>query len=534
MGVALHEITELISELDFQQSPSVLDIGAQNLYRADADSIVAFIRRFNDVYDPAALKAYAMRLSLGSQFFPGIGGINGAWLGDLLVRAGIDYRSFDIFDGYRTTIFDLNRDDLDPAMAGTFDLVLNAGTTEHVLNQLNCFKVIHEAAKVGGLIYHSLPMTAHLDHGYFNYNPRLHLDIANANRYEIVWLKIDGPEDDESIIEKVLDPYSRLGWTRGYEASRANWQSRGIPSSALSILIRKTVDAPFREPMETTTTAGPLSSRFAREAVAGRAEVRRRVGALTQRHAAGGRLTTKDLLDAYRDHHAAGLAEPFPLILEKLLLSRALKSEAGGEVLRGKLAVVNALLEAPPAVEADPVAAVHDSERALIRRLSTTPPTFEEVMSALSTHHQAGAGWPFPLRLEKHALELALAAEDGRQDLRDRLGKVDRLLADAYPLSTFAEDEAPDLAPQASRHDEAAAIAAMPAGEARFRRLVRLWWDYFREGDEDRFPADLELLAVEGAMDRRPDSPEIKVWLGRVLAKLLPEQPIARAEAGRG
>jgi hypothetical protein len=152
-------------------------------------------------------------------------------------------------------------------------------------------------------------------------------------------------------------------------------------------------------------------------------------------------------------------------------------------------------------------------------------------MSAFSAHQQAGVHWPFPHRLEKHALELALEADGTRNDLRTRLARVDALLADAHPLSTFAEEEAIGLAPPGSRQDEAAEIAAMPAGDAQFGRLIRLWRDYFRHGDEDEFPLDLEYLAVQAAMARRPDSPEIKVWLGRVLAKLLPQLPIARAGA---
>ena len=45
MGVSLDEIAELISELDFRKPPNVLDIGTQNLYRADADRIVAAAKR---------------------------------------------------------------------------------------------------------------------------------------------------------------------------------------------------------------------------------------------------------------------------------------------------------------------------------------------------------------------------------------------------------------------------------------------------------------------------------------------------------
>jgi hypothetical protein len=149
-------------------------------------------------------------------------------------------------------------------------------------------------------------------------------------------------------------------------------------------------------------------------------------------------------------------------------------------------------------------------------------------MAALSAHQQSGAEWQFPLRLEKYAIELALDAED-RDDLRARLSKVNRLMADAYPLWVFAGDA--DLEPLGSRQEEADAISVMPDGKARLVRLVRLWRDYFDHGEEDQFPLDLELLAAQGAIAEQPDRPEIKVWLGRILARFLPEQAIARAGA---
>jgi len=224
-----------------------------------------------------------------------------------------------------------------------------------------------------------------------------------------------------------------------------------LHGQALAVLLRKTADAPFRVPMETSTTAGPVSRRVGEDAS----------------------------------------ADPVPSAAE-----------------------------------------IREIEQALVRRLNADPPpTFDEVMAAIVGHQQGKADWPSPLRLEKYAIELALEADADRDDLRTRLAKVDVLLADAYPLSTFAEDESLGLAPLGSREDEATAIAAMPADDAQFARLVRLWWDYFRQGEEDRFPLDLEYLAARGAMARRPDNPEIKVWLGRILAKLLPEQAIAKAGA---
>jgi hypothetical protein len=125
-------------------------------------------------------------VEIGSSIEKTIGGINGAWLGDLLVKAGHNYLSFDIFKGYKTQFFDLNQDILPKELINNFDIIFNFGTSEHVIGQYNCFKVIHEATKIGGIIYHDLPFTGYLDHGYFNYNPRFFYDLALANEYQIL------------------------------------------------------------------------------------------------------------------------------------------------------------------------------------------------------------------------------------------------------------------------------------------------------------------------------------------------------------
>jgi hypothetical protein len=45
----------------------------------------------------------------------------------------------------------LNHEPTPQKFVGDFDLVVNFGTTEHLLNQYNAFKVIHDATKVGGV-----------------------------------------------------------------------------------------------------------------------------------------------------------------------------------------------------------------------------------------------------------------------------------------------------------------------------------------------------------------------------------------------
>ena len=42
---------------------------------------------------------------------------------------------------------------------------------QHILNQYNVFKAMHEFARPGSVFVHAVPFTIHLEHGFFNYQP---------------------------------------------------------------------------------------------------------------------------------------------------------------------------------------------------------------------------------------------------------------------------------------------------------------------------------------------------------------------------
>jgi hypothetical protein len=73
---------------------------------------------------------------------------------------------------------------------GKYDFVTNHGTSEHLLNQQNFFKVVHELTKPGGLMLHAVPFTAHIEHGFFNYQPNFFESLARYNSYKLlgIWV----------------------------------------------------------------------------------------------------------------------------------------------------------------------------------------------------------------------------------------------------------------------------------------------------------------------------------------------------------
>ena len=144
---------------------SVLDVGVQEIYAEGSDDhIRAFIQYFSgqdsrlkpaEAYSEAEIARLADR----------------GYAEELLVASGFKYRSIDLFQGYNTILFDFNIHQPSQQLAGQFDLVTSLGTTEHIINQYQAMKSIHEFTKTGGLIYHDLPMSGYYMHGYYSYNP---------------------------------------------------------------------------------------------------------------------------------------------------------------------------------------------------------------------------------------------------------------------------------------------------------------------------------------------------------------------------
>lgn len=114
---------------------------------------------------------------------------------------GYDYMAIDVDGSPGSVPLDLNFDDIPADARERFDLVTNLGTTEHVANQVNAFKIIHELTKPGGLMIHHLPMQGNLNHGLVNYQPKFFWMLARSNDYRFLHLSFsaDGaqpaPED---------------------------------------------------------------------------------------------------------------------------------------------------------------------------------------------------------------------------------------------------------------------------------------------------------------------------------------------------
>lgn len=265
MGIAFSYIQRM-EELGLLRpgGMSILDIGSSNLYSASADAIKDFLRKYGPT-STGGVEEFAARLAAGSAYDPVRGGLNEAFVGELFEKAGMEYQSLDIADGFRTTILDLNAAALPAALRGRFDLVLNHGTTEHILNQLNCFNVMHDAVKVGGYMYHALPALGFLNHGYVTYTGKCFFDLAGSNEYELVCCWFDGPGGRNSLYDSVQS-YSHvfpalkatLDQADATEQGRA-LRAMSIPDIAINVVCRKVKDRRFQGALELSTSVGAIS-----------------------------------------------------------------------------------------------------------------------------------------------------------------------------------------------------------------------------------------------------------------------------------
>ena len=236
----------------------LLDIGSSNLYDAPADEVYALLRKHTPGTPAAEHRALADRLAAGSGKGADGVALNQSWVGELFEACGMEYVAFDIAPMYKTELLDFNHQSLPEQHRGRYDVILNFGTTEHVLNQFNSFRSIHEAAKPGTLTWHQLPSAGHVDHCYYSYHPRFFFDLAGYNRYEVVnfWFTAGGGSKRFCTVGSYASHFPVLGRFLDDPASRPEPSDDAVEEDVcVNIIYRKVHDQPFLGALEPSTAA---------------------------------------------------------------------------------------------------------------------------------------------------------------------------------------------------------------------------------------------------------------------------------------
>jgi hypothetical protein len=161
---------------------------------------------------------------------------------------GFEYAAIDIDGSAGSVPLDLNFDSAPPEEIGRYNLVTNFGTTEHVVNQLNAFKVIHDLTAVGGIMMHRVPVQGMFNHGLVNYNPKFFWMLARSNGYRFVHADYDHSREFYSLPNNIVeflnsqDP-TAVERTRDCKAADA----------CMSVALEKVVSFPFVPPIDVPT-----------------------------------------------------------------------------------------------------------------------------------------------------------------------------------------------------------------------------------------------------------------------------------------
>lgn len=184
---ALSHLTWLVRQLP--SHGALLELGAQDINAGVPSSVVEDCARAAHPNDLAAAHGAAQRYD-PSKPMP---------VSELFRRSPYRYRCIDVMPGPATMKIDLNRYAVPWHRRATFDLITNFGTSEHVTDQVNTFRVIHDFAKVGARFVHSVPFAGYFNHGLFNYHPAFFVFLANANEYEIESMALSEPHSHYTI-----------------------------------------------------------------------------------------------------------------------------------------------------------------------------------------------------------------------------------------------------------------------------------------------------------------------------------------------
>jgi hypothetical protein len=167
---------------------------------------------------------------------------------DFWLALGFDYTAIDVDGSPGSVPLDLNYDQVPGALRNKYGLVTNLGTTEHVCNQMNAFKAVHDLAAPGAVMIHHLPAGGMLNHGLVNYTPKFFWYLARSNDYKWLYMNFYGSGNSYPIAPNILD-FTKTYAPDSSEAMRA----REITDYAILVAFQKTLDIPFVAPIDVNT-----------------------------------------------------------------------------------------------------------------------------------------------------------------------------------------------------------------------------------------------------------------------------------------
>jgi hypothetical protein len=236
---------------------AVIEIGAQQLDESfiGATNDIAATGRFFGITSPPPSFAWTGPRS-DTNLLAGAPLARAFW-----TWLGLNYASIDIDGSPGSIALDLNYDEVPADLVGRYDIVTNFGTTEHVANQLQSFKIIHDLAAAGAIMLHVLPASGTPNHGLVSYNPKFFWMLGRSNGYKIAFMTMGQSERDAGLPDDLVE------FLTLYEPqAKSEFAAYRMPVTSVVVALQKVFDTPFVAPLDvptgTTTEHAALRERY--------------------------------------------------------------------------------------------------------------------------------------------------------------------------------------------------------------------------------------------------------------------------------
>jgi hypothetical protein len=259
------EIIELLIKLrtsgHLHPHAAVIEIGAQQLANSflSASDRISHLGRLFEINQPFSLPSpKPSHIVHGDMEHLDA---NAPFARDFWLWLEFKYAAIDIDGSLGSIPLDLNYDCVPRGAAGNYDLVTNFGTTEHVANQLNAFKVIHDLTSTGGVMIHLLPAQGMLNHGLINYNLKFFWMLGRSNGYRFIHADFSQSPTSYCLPDNIIDFLNSYDFLAQRKVRDFNVADAGI-----MIVMEKVFDIPFVPPIDVPTgsqaTSEALKKRY--------------------------------------------------------------------------------------------------------------------------------------------------------------------------------------------------------------------------------------------------------------------------------
>src|SRR5262249_10731904 len=154
----------------------------------------------------------------------------------LIYQVVFNYKSYTSIDLQPVTDHHIQQDLNEPFDLGLqFDICINNGTSEHIFNQANFYKAIHDHTRAGGVMIHWTTCLGRVNHGLYNVQPGFFPDLARRNTYKILLAALG---TDSNLYNLLTHNQASL------------MAHPDIRDSYVMVVMQKNGDEPFRYPLQ--------------------------------------------------------------------------------------------------------------------------------------------------------------------------------------------------------------------------------------------------------------------------------------------